>query len=50
MNTTPNGTFAVLEFARKRKCKLVYAGSSTKFGDATSPYAFTKASRTQNLL
>lgn len=42
-----NGTFAVLEFARKRKCKLVYAGSSTKFGDATSPYAFTKAKNTE---
>ena len=27
------GTFAVLEFCRKYSCKVVYAGSSTKFGD-----------------
>ena len=27
------GTFAVLEFVRKVGCKLLYAGSSTKFGD-----------------
>ena len=27
------GTFAVLEFVRKHKCKLLYAGSSTKYGD-----------------
>ena len=27
------GTFSVLEFARKHKSKIVYAGSSTKFGD-----------------
>ncbi len=57
------GTFAVLEFWRKRnkknplgsvdkKVKLVYAGSSTKFADGgmgrdQSPYAFTKASNTE---
>ncbi len=45
------GTFAVLEFARRRNAKLVYAGSSTKFGDAglgrdQSPYAWSKASMT----
>lgn len=45
------GTFAVLEFWRKRKIKLVYAGSSTKFSDEglgrdQSPYAFTKATNT----
>jgi UDP-glucose 4-epimerase len=45
------GTFAVLEFWRKRKMKLVYAGSSTKFSDGglgrdQSPYAFTKATNT----
>jgi UDP-glucose 4-epimerase len=45
------GTFAVLEFARRRKAKLIYAGSSTKFGDAglgrdQSPYAWSKASMT----
>ena len=46
------GTFRVLEFARKHKSKLVYAGSSTKFGDGglgrdQSPYAWTKASNTE---
>lgn len=45
------GTFGVLEFWRKRKCKLIYAGSSTKFADGglgrdQSPYAWTKASNT----
>lgn len=46
------GTFAVLEFARSRGSKLVYAGSSTKFADGglgrdQSPYAWTKASNTE---
>jgi UDP-glucose 4-epimerase len=46
------GTFAVLEFARRRNAKLVYAGSSTKFGDGglgrdQSPYAWSKASMTE---
>ena len=46
------GTFRVFEFWRKRKCKLVYAGSSTKFGDSglgrdQSPYAWTKAINTE---
>ncbi len=46
------GTFGVLEFWRKRKCKLVYAGSSTKFGDGglnrtATPYAWTKAANTE---
>lgn len=46
------GTAAVIEYWRKRKCKLVYAGSSTKFGDGgtarhTSPYATTKAANTE---
>jgi UDP-glucose 4-epimerase len=46
------GTFAVLEFCRKRKIKIVYAGSSTKFGDGglgrnQSPYAWTKATNTE---
>lgn len=45
------GTFAVLEFARRRGAKLVYAGSSTKFSDDglgrdQSPYAWSKASMT----
>ena len=44
-----NGTFAVVQFCRKRKVdKLVYAASSTKFGIEgggrhQSPYSFTKA-------
>ena len=47
------GTTAVLEFWRAQKCKLVYAGSSTKFVEATqngevdgrdrAPYNFAKA-------
>jgi UDP-glucose 4-epimerase len=46
------GTAAVLEFWKRRKCKLVYAGSSTKFGDGgktrtTSPYARTKAANSE---
>ncbi len=46
------GTFGVLEFWRDKKCKLVYAGSSTKFGDGglgrdQSPYAWTKATNTE---
>lgn len=46
------GTFGVLEFWRTRGGKLVYAGSSTKFGDGglgrvQSPYAWTKASNTE---
>lgn len=46
------GTFGVLEYWRKRKIKLVYAGSSTKFADGglgrdQSPYAWTKASNTE---
>lgn len=47
-----DGTFGVLEFWRKRGCKLLYAGSSTKFGDGglgrdQSPYSWTKASNTE---
>jgi len=46
------GTFNVLEFARKHSCKIIYSGSSTKFGDGglgrnASPYAFSKASNTE---
>jgi UDP-glucose 4-epimerase len=46
------GTFGVLEFWRKHKCKLVYAGSSTKFADGglgrdQSPYAFSKATNSE---
>jgi len=46
------GTFGVLEYWRARKNKLVYAGSSTKFGDGglarvATPYAWTKAANTE---
>lgn len=47
------GTKAVLEFCRKLgSCKLVYAGSSTKFADDgagknQSPYAWSKAVNTE---
>lgn len=47
-----DGTFGVVEFWRKRGGKLLYAGSSTKFGDGglgrdQSPYAWTKATNTE---
>lgn len=46
------GTFGVLEYWRAKGCKLVYAGSSTKFADGglgrdQSPYAWTKATNTE---
>ena len=46
------GTFAVLEFCRRKKCRLLYAGSSTKFADDgegknQSPYAWIKSSNTE---
>ena len=49
------GTMKVLEFCRKRGCKLVYAGSSTKFGDGgigkdQSPYAWSKSSNTELII
>ncbi len=47
-----DGIFAVLEFVRHAGCKILYAGSSTKFGDgglgrSASPYAWTKATNTE---
>lgn len=47
-----DGIFAVLQFCRKTGAKIVYAGSSTKFGDgglgrSQSPYAWTKSSNTE---
>jgi UDP-glucose 4-epimerase len=47
-----DGMFAVLEFARRTGSKILYAGSSTKFGDgglgrSASPYAWTKATNTE---
>ena len=48
------GTFKVLEFCRKNNVRLIYAGSSTKFGEFDdaedgenqSPYAYFKATNT----
>lgn len=47
-----DGTIAVLEFVRHYNCKILYAGSSTKFGDGgdgknASPYAWSKSSNTE---
>jgi len=47
-----DGIFAVLQFCRNVGAKIIYAGSSTKFGDgglgrSQSPYAWTKASNTE---
>ncbi len=49
------GTFRVLEFCKKNKTRLIYAGSSTKFGEFDdvgdgedqSPYAFFKSTNTK---
>ncbi len=46
------GTASVLEFCHRKNVKIVYAGSSTKFGDGglgrdQSPYAWTKATNTE---
>lgn len=55
-NLNMEGTFGVLEYWREKnkekKCKLMYAGSSTKFADGglgrdQSPYAWSKASNTE---
>jgi len=47
-----DGIVAVLEFVRKTGCKIIYAGSSTKFGDGgdgrdASPYAWIKATNAE---
>ena len=46
------GIFAVLQFCRENNSKIVYAGSSTKFGDgglgrSQSPYAWCKATNSE---
>lgn len=46
------GTAEALEFWRKQKCKLIYAGSSTKFSKKItamemSPYSFTKSTNSE---
>lgn len=48
------GTAGVLQFWTERRFKLVYAGSSTKFGDGgrargATPYAWTKAENTERV-
>lgn len=50
MDSNFTGTYEVIKFANQQNSKLIYAGSSTKFGDNgsdSSPYAFTKATNTQ---
>lgn len=47
-----HGTFQVLQYWKKRGCKLLYAGSSTRFADGglgrdQSPYAWMKATNTE---
>lgn len=47
-----DGIFSVLQFCRESGAKLIYAGSSTKFGDGglgrgQSPYAWTKSTNTE---
>ena len=47
-----SGTLKVLDYCKKNGSKLIYAGSSTKFGDGglgreQSPYAWSKASNTE---
>jgi UDP-glucose 4-epimerase len=49
------GTHQVIEFCAKNKIKLIYAGSSTKYGDGglgrtQSPYAWSKASNTELII
>ena len=44
-----NSIYAILKFTKDNKSKLIYSGSSTKFGDSgknkfESPYSFTKYS------
>ncbi len=46
------GTAEILEFWRKQECRLIYAGSSTKFSKEItalemSPYSFTKSSNSE---
>ena len=44
------GTVKVLQFAKEYNCRIIYAGSSTKFSDNgynSSPYAWSKASNVE---
>lgn len=50
LNYNTKGIVNILEYVRKNKCKLIYAGSSTKYSDIGkngSPYAWTKATNTE---
>jgi len=52
LKSNQTGTSNIIKLCTKLNIKLVYAGSSTKFGDGglgryQSPYAFTKASNTE---
>jgi UDP-glucose 4-epimerase len=47
-----DGIFSIAQFSRRTGAKLIYAGSSTKYGDGglgrnQSPYAWIKASNTE---
>jgi len=53
-NSNIRGTYKVLEYCRKNKCKFIYSASSTKFADNgenknQSPYAFFKSQNTSTL-
>ncbi len=44
---------SVMQFARKKQSKLIYSGSSTKFGDigaSSSPYSWSKSINTEHLV
>lgn len=52
LNYNKKGIVGILEYIKKTGAKLIYSGSSTKFGDGglgreQSPYAWTKASNTE---
>ena len=47
-----NSIYKILKFIKKTKAKLIYSGSSTKFGDGgknknSNPYAWTKSTNTE---
>lgn len=49
------GTYSILQYCIKNNVKIVYAGSSTKFGDgglgrSDSPYGWSKASNTELII
>jgi UDP-glucose 4-epimerase len=51
LNNNKKGIISILEYIKKTGTKLIYSGSSTKFGDGglgreQSPYAWTKATNT----